>query len=299
MSGPAARITDANPGWTSVSWRLRGLVRLVHPFPSALVAATVALMGLAAAWPAPRGLRLLATGGAMLLVQFWVGVVNDLRDRDLDAATKPWKPLVSGRVRLAHARALAGALPAGAAALVVPLGAAPTLLLSGVALALSAYNAGLKRSRWSWLPYVAFFPLIPAYAWAAAGRPLADLALAYPIGALLGVGVHLANAVPDLEGDSAHGAGGAVQALGPTGALAASWLLLVTAQAAGLGTGLWLGFPRAPLFGGIGLSMALLATSVLVSAGRPGPNRLQANFGLVALSAMALGVGWVAGAAWR
>ncbi len=278
---------------------LGGLLRLVHPFPSTLVALTVVLMSLAAGRGAPSWSRALAAGAAMLLVQFWVGVVNDLCDRALDAATKPWKPLVSGRVPVAHARLLGGALPLAAALLVVPLGALPTALLAGVAAALGAYNARLKRTRWSWAPYVAFFPLIPAYAWAAVHRTGPELVFAAPIAALLGVAVHLANAVPDLEGDAAHGAGGAAGALGRTRALAASWAFLGAAQVVGLGSGLALRLPRAPFLGGIALSAALLGAAMLVSARRSGPSRLQTNFGLVALGAMALGVGWIAGTAWR
>jgi len=158
---------------TGLAWRLLGVVRLVHPFPSTLVAATIVLMGLVAARGAPSWPRLLAAGAAMLLVQFWVGVVNDLCDRDLDAATKPWKPLVAGRVPPPCAVALAVGLLLAAAALVVPLGAGPTALLGAVAVVALAYNVRLKRTRWSFLPYVAFFPLIPLYAWAASGRSLA------------------------------------------------------------------------------------------------------------------------------
>lgn len=280
-------------------WRLGGWLRLVHPFPSALLALTVVLMGFAAGRDTPRWPRALAAGLAMLLVQFWVGVVNDLCDRQLDRATKPWKPLVSGRVPVAHARLMAGTLPAAAALVVLPLGALPTALLAGVALALEAYNARLKRTPWSWAPYVAFFPLVPAYAWAAVDRFGPELVLACPIAASLGVAVHLANAVPDLEGDATHGAGGVAEPLGRTRALAASWAFLGMAQAVGLGTGLAFGLPRAPLLGGIALSAALLAASMLASARRAEPVRLQTNFGLVALAAMALGVGWMASAAWR
>jgi 4-hydroxybenzoate polyprenyltransferase len=263
------------------------------------VAATVAVMGIIAAAGAPPWSRLFIAGLAMLIVQFWIGVVNDICDRDLDASTKPWKPLVGGHVRLRTAVGLAVALPLMAGALIVPLGTEPTALLAAVALAGLSYDVWLKRTRWSWLPYVAFFPLIPLYACSVLDRLAPALVLLLPFGALLGVGVHLANAVQDLEGDTEHRAGGLATGLGRTGSLVASWILLGGAQVVGLTTGSWLGFGKAPLLAGVGLSTALLAGAILIGAVRTEPAALRVHFVMVAFAATALGIGWLAGASWR
>lgn len=256
-------------------------------------------MGIIAAAGAPPWSRLLVGGLAMLVVQFWIGVVNDICDRDLDASTKPWKPLVGGQVRFHTAIALAVALPLIAAALVVPLGLAPTALLAAVALTGLAYDVWLKRTRWSWVPYVAFFPLIPLYACAVLGRLVPALVLVLPFGALLGVGVHLANTVQDLEGDVEHRAGGLAAGLGRTGSLVAAWSLLGGAQVIGLVTGLWLGFRPAPLIAGVGLSSALLAGAILIGNARTEPTAQRAHFVMIAFAATVLGLGWLAGASWR
>lgn len=256
-------------------------------------------MGVIAGAGAPPWTRLLVGGLAMLIVQFWIGVVNDICDRDLDASTKPWKPLVGGQVRFRTAIVLAVALPLIAAALIVPLGLEPTALLTAVALAGLAYDVWLKRTRWSWVPYVAFFPLIPLYACSVLGRMVPALVLVLPFGALLGVGVHLANAVQDFEGDMEHRAGGLAAGLGRTGSLVMSWSLLGGAQVVGLATGFWLGFRPAPLLAGVGFSSALLAGAVLIGNVRTEPTALRVHFVMIAFAATVLGLGWLAGASWK
>src|SRR5436309_8215858 len=83
--------------------RLRA-VRVLHPFPSVLNSALVLALALIAGGP-PTAAVLLALG--MLGIQFCIGVVNDLADERLDAATKPWKPIPSGLVTRRSARLIA------------------------------------------------------------------------------------------------------------------------------------------------------------------------------------------------
>jgi 4-hydroxybenzoate polyprenyltransferase len=175
----------------------------------------------------------------------------------------------------------------------------PSALLAAVGLAGLAYDVWLKRTRWSWVPYVAFFPLIPLYACSVPGRLAPALVLVLPFGALLGVGVHLANAVQDLEGDMEHRAGGLAAGLGRTGSLVMSWSLLGSAEVVGLATGVWLGFRTTPLIAGVGFSSALLAGAILIGIVRTEPSALRAHFVMIAFAATVLGVGWLAGASWK
>ena len=75
--------------------RLLPLARLVHPFPSFLVAALTALFVPLLDPAAPRT-RMLELGLGMLLFQFTIGIVNELVDAREDREAKPWKPLVQG-----------------------------------------------------------------------------------------------------------------------------------------------------------------------------------------------------------
>ncbi|HEX7398152.1 MAG TPA: UbiA family prenyltransferase, partial [Candidatus Limnocylindrales bacterium] len=144
---------------------LSGLVRLVHPFPSALDAAvTFALALVAGATPGRAALL----GVAMLAIQFSIGAFNDVLDAKADAVAGRSKPLVDGRipVRVAHGVAVV----AGTAGLVLAaLGgpAAALVALAGYGIGL-VYDLQLKASPWSWLPYAMGIPLLPVFAWGGA-----------------------------------------------------------------------------------------------------------------------------------
>ena len=75
--------------------RAAGLLALVHPFPSALNATLVFALVLVAGGAMAAALVL---GLAMLGLQFSIGAANDWFDVELDALTKPAKPIPAGRV---------------------------------------------------------------------------------------------------------------------------------------------------------------------------------------------------------
>ena len=70
------------------------------------------------------------------------------------------------------------------------------------------YNLGLKATAWSWLPYAVCFGGIPVFV-ALADRPSGLPPVWIPVtGALLGVGAHFLNVLPDLGDDAATGVRG-------------------------------------------------------------------------------------------
>ncbi|MBC3840018.1 UbiA family prenyltransferase [Streptacidiphilus sp. 4-A2] len=234
------------------------LARACHPAPTAAV--TVLATALAAAWGRGAGTALVAA--AVLTGQLSVGWSNDAVDRRRDlAADRRDKPLVTGAVRTPVVAAAA----ACALLLCVPLSLACGLAaglahLTGVAAAW-AYNLGLKRTLLSWLPYALAFGLLPALVTLGLpGQPWPPPWL-LGAGALLGVGAHAANVLPDIEADLAAGVRGLPQRLGPRGArvLAAPALLtasalLVLGPAAGPGL---LGWAGLAVTGGLGVLVLL------------------------------------------
>ncbi len=183
-----------------MSRALIGLVRLVHPFPSALDAAvTLALALLAGA----AGGRAVLLGTAMLAIQFSIGAFNDLVDVSADERAGRSKPLLDGRV--APRLALAVAAAAGASGLVLAALAGPAaelIAFAGYAIGL-AYDLRLKASPWSWLPYAVGIPLLPVFAWegATGSLPTPILGLA-GLGVLAGTGLAIANSLADAERDT-------------------------------------------------------------------------------------------------
>jgi 4-hydroxybenzoate polyprenyltransferase len=246
-----------------VSRLLPGLVRLVHPFPSALDAGITLVLALLAGAPAGRAVLLAV---AMLAIQFSIGAVNDLSDAPADALAGRSKPLVDGRV---PARiAVVVAVAAGTAGITLSALAglfAALIALAGYGIGL-AYDLRLKATAWSWLPYAAGIPLLPVFAWVGAtGRlPGPMLALAGP-GVLAGAALAIANALADAERDAASGTATIARALGQARALRLGALLslsvggiaalsavvlagpipgtwLTCAGAAAMAGGIWIGF---------------------------------------------------------
>lgn len=205
--GNAATVSPALPS-PAVS-----LLRLVHPFPSLVVTTlTLALVPLAdrdASWTMYAQL-----GIGMLLFQFCIGLVNDIVDLEDDAVAKPWKALPRGIVgRPAAIRAAAALAGAGAiATAALPLGAW-LIGLAGLFCGL-AYDVSLKRTPLSWLPWSVAFPLVPSWVYRASDTWDALLWWAFPLGAGLGLALHLANQAPDITSDRAAGIEGAAQLMG-------------------------------------------------------------------------------------
>ncbi|MER5642097.1 UbiA family prenyltransferase [Kitasatospora sp. NPDC002227] len=201
------------------------LLGACHPAPTATV--TVIAVALAAA--AGRSLADAAlVGAAVLAGQLSVGWCNDRVDLRRDqAAGRRDKPLAAGAVRPGTVSAAAGAALASA----VPLSLAASGPVAGGAHLLAvaaawAYDLGVKRTGWSWLPYVLAFGLLPVFA---AGHRPPWWAMA--AGALLGLGAHAANVLPDIPDDLAAGVRGLPQRLGPRAARLLAVAALLAASA--------------------------------------------------------------------
>lgn len=241
--------------------RARALYRACHPEPTMAVTAITA--GLAQATGGPA----VVVGLAFLSGQLTTGWTNDWLDRDRDVASdRRDKPVVRGEVPAA----VVGQAAAFAGLLCVPLSlamglAAGVVHLVAVASAF-AYNARLKSTLLSWAPYALSFGLIPSIVTLAAEDVRAPL-WATAAGALLGVGAHLANALPDLDDDDATGVHGLPHRLGATLSAALSAVLLLAATVLlALGPD---GEPGVLGWGAVAIAGAVTATG-LALARRPG-----------------------------
>lgn len=210
------------------------LLRAGHVGPSAVVTLVVAGLGIAVGVPAARLAVLLV---AVLAGQLVIGWVNDLvdvaRDRRGGREDKPLVTDSGGRlrrlVRLASVVALAVTVVASLA-----LGPRPGLLhLAAVAAGL-AYDRWLKATPWSAVPWAVAFGLLPACTVAARGDAARAPWWAVATGACFGVGVHLANALPDLAADAAADVRGLPQRLGRRGCVIVAPLVLAVGCAAAL-----------------------------------------------------------------
>lgn len=206
---------------------VRALWGSSHPGPTLVVTALAFALGLATGLDAGR-LTLLTA--AVFAGQLSVGVSNDAfdaaRDREVGRADKP---LARGDVALGVAWSVSSGLLALALVLSALLG---WRMLAAHAVALGsalAYNAGLKSSSWSIVPFVVSFGLFPSLATLSAPAPAFAAGWAWLAGAALGAAVHLTNVLPDLDDDARTGVRGLPHRLGPR----ASAVLAAAAVAAG------------------------------------------------------------------
>jgi 4-hydroxybenzoate polyprenyltransferase len=183
-----------------------------HPGPALAVTLVATLLAVAAGAPADT---VALVAAAFAAGQLSIGWSNDWLDAARDVAVgRADKPVATGAVSQAAVRRAAVVAVALAVPLSLALGVPAGLAhLVGVASGWT-YNLGLKSTLWSWAPYAVTFGLLPAVVTLALpGSPLAP-AWAIAAGALLGVGAHLVNVLPDLDDDAATGVRGLPHRLG-------------------------------------------------------------------------------------
>lgn len=239
---------------------LRGLLKSCHPVPSAVVTAGAVVLAVAAGNSAATCVLLAA---AVLTGQLSIGWSNDRIDVHRDRRVgHRGKPLARGIVSLRLVDAAIAASVVATCALSLLLGwRAGGLHLLAVAAAW-LYNAGVKGTVVSWLPYAFAFGALPAVATLALpGHPLP-----YPwvlvVGALLGAAVNFTNAVPAL----AEHARSDLRALpdrigGRASLLAATALVLASAVVT---TWAPSGAPTGLSWAGLAVTVALVAVGVPV-----------------------------------
>ena len=186
------------------------LLRAAHAGPAFAVVVLATLLAVADGLSAGR---VVLVAAAVLAGQLSVGWSNDLHDEARDRAVgRSDKPLASGRV--ARRTVLVACALAVAATVVLSLACGWWAGLVHLACVASAwaYNFGLKSTPWSWAPYAFSFGGLVVFVSLAGGEWPAWWLPA--VGALLGVGAHLLNVLPDLGDDAATGVHGLPHRLG-------------------------------------------------------------------------------------
>jgi 4-hydroxybenzoate polyprenyltransferase len=257
------------------------------------VAATAALAVVAVdGVPATADLARLTI--AMFCVQAAIGASNDYCDRDLDAVTKPYKPIVRGLVTPNAALLLAALMTLVAGALTATFG--PLSLAVGACglLAGLAYNVRLKRSILSPLPFMVALPALPFWVWISLDRFASELWWLVAFGPLIGLSVHLANTAPDLEQDRQAGVRGLAHVLGLERTLALAWGSFAAALVLAVALGFHLDYDWPLFLVGAGAAATLLAVAIGAYAWQRSEEALQLGFGLIGIATAVLAGSWLA-----
>jgi 4-hydroxybenzoate polyprenyltransferase len=266
--------------------------RLLHPVPSLLtVVAAGAFIFLAARGipPLDRLIHLLLIELAM---QFSISAFNDYFDRPFDLGRAD-KPVATGAISLPVALAIGSLLGLACLLLAIPLGGWVTLLtVIGLGGGL-AYDAGLKRTAFSWLPFSVAFPTLPLWAWAGVeGSFPARLAWVVPVGGVMVLGIHLADTLPDLAADMEAGVRGLAHRLGVRSALALCWGAFAASTLLTLLLTIVIPYRYEWYLPGLVVGSVLMSAGVI--AYLTDRSRIKLMALLLEVGAMVLAVGWVA-----
>ncbi|PSL37122.1 4-hydroxybenzoate polyprenyltransferase [Labedella gwakjiensis] len=191
---------------------IRQLLLSSHPGPTAAVTLLCLVLGVAIGlepW------RLVVLTLAVLAGQLSIGFSNDAIDAERDIAVgRTDKPIAAGAIsRRSVARASVVAL---VAAVVLSLVLGPGMLLAHAIVIAGGwtYNAWLKRTPFSVVPFIVSFGTLPSLATLSAPDPGVAAVWASATGAVLGVSIHFTNALPDLADDRRTGVSGLPHRLG-------------------------------------------------------------------------------------
>ena len=273
----------------------RGLLVLGHAVPTLATAVAATAFFLIGRNDARIGLDAAFVFVSVYLILYSIGAMNDYFDEPLDrGGDRHEKPLVAGD--LSRTTALLLWLTTGVLGVAAGyhfswqvVGISTLLWLLGF-----SYNLWAKPTSLGWLPFMAFYPSLPVLGFVAAGRFMPALLLAYPVGALLSLGLNVANALPDIDRDVEGGVSGFTHKLGKTRALIVLWLSLAATMIL-MASSTWLVGGRPGLLApGLGIGVLLLGAMIADWAVLRSPASLKRTFYLSAACAVVIACAWVA-----
>lgn len=213
--------------------------------------------------------RLALLAAAILAGQLSVGWSNDWIDAPRDSTVaRADKPVAVGLIPRTAVGIAAWVALAAAAALTFSLGPA-ALVVHVIALASAwSYNAWLKRTLFSIVPYLVSFGLLPAIVTLGASEPRFAAWWVVAAGCLLGAAAHITNVLPDFEQDRVTGVRGFGHLLGArVGGLVSFCLLAlvgVVIAVGAIGSGLR-GRPTVLVVAGAALTLAVATIGVVLA----------------------------------
>lgn len=276
-----------------------GFFLLSHPGPVCLHLLAVTIFTLIAAWPVFSWSTIALVIAAHAAMQLSIAFLNDYCDQRLDGAGKREKPIVRGLVRPREAFIAGAGMSVLMLALLLRINAAALLISLAYWLLGQGYNFGLKATAWSGVVFALALPLIPIYAFVALGRFPPLLFWLAPVGFLLGVALNVANALPDLEQDAAHGARTLAVKLGVQRAYVLCPLALALAAALVGCLALTRLVPAQPWILLATVLLSCVAVGAMLLFWSPGSARRgqgrTSYFYLVAFTCLLLAAGWLIG----
>jgi 4-hydroxybenzoate polyprenyltransferase len=183
------------------------LLLACHPLP---VAAMTIALTIAAALSGRSGAECALVAATILSGQLTVGWINDVVDADRDRQTgRQDKPVAMGWIAPGDVTFAPSCVVLVCIPLSLANGTAAGIAHLAAVLSAWMYNFYFKSTLFSWLPYAVSFGLLPAflsYGGLGPGLHGAPPTIAMTVlAAMLGVGIHFLNTLPDLVEDDETG----------------------------------------------------------------------------------------------
>ncbi len=261
------------------------IVRSSHPVPTFAVTTLSLLLAIAFGVPLDHTIVIVI---AVFFNQIAIGLSNDVLDVARDRrAGRTDKPLVTGAISLSTAWVVVVGSSVASLALSVLVNPwvgvwQAVFLFSGF-----AYNAGLKATVVSALPYATGFAALPILVSLGTEPPTWPAWWVVFVGASLGVSAHFANVLPDGDSDRAEGIRGLPQRL-PRVITVAALVAITTLSSAiliwqGGASVMWVTVPAATAAVAVSIAAAVKARKMPVTAWPFRLSMLAAGFLVVGL----------------
>ena len=137
-------------------------------------------------------------------------------------------------------------------------------------------------------------PTLPLWVWATLGRWDAVLWWLLPLGACIGLTLHLANTLPDLDGDASNGVVGLTHVLGAGRSMLLACGSFGAALVVSVVPALTAGYNVRFYGPALGAGVAALAASAFVFIRHRDEFALRLGFGVLSVASAVLAVGWLA-----
>lgn len=280
--------------------KLRALIMVTHPVAVLIWFLATILFGLIFVHGDINPFLLIRMAVVIAGSQVCIGSMNEYCDRFLDAQIKPWRPIPSGLVSKQVAIIIS------LASFVISLLVAVSLGLTGIVgtvvatIAGLAHDFGMKRTVFSWLPFIIGYSLHPLWVWVMTGHHLSLHIALLPIYAFpLIIGVHLADQLPDIA-ERNLGVYGLAHRLGPYWGPRITMIILLVAPVPML-LPILLSIYRYPnnLFMiGLLIYFSLLTLAFKLYKKRPGYASMKQSFRVIELGCVALICFWIPAVTW-
>jgi 4-hydroxybenzoate polyprenyltransferase len=285
-----------------LTWRAKatGFWALLHPGPSIITAIAYCIFAIIAAQGLPSIGKLILTTFGMLAMQFAISTFNDYCDREDDKYSQKAKPIVRGIISGNFALISTMIFIIIMIVCYIPYGLEPTIVaILSLSIGL-AYDLGLKKTPLSGIMLGIAFPMLPLLAWILFATFKPALLWTYVVGLAIGIGIHLADALPDASADSHAGMHGLTQILGHRALFVCWGLFAMTGFAMAIVAMIGIIPIRSPILLITEFSSVL---ALLIAIGtyyywqmESETVRLRVNFRYIVIIALTLSIGWIAAA---